>query len=78
MGGACGTSGEKIKAYGILVGKPGQRPLARFRRRSQDNIKRDFTKTGYNAVGLIHVTRKGISENGKKSSCSMKCGELPD
>lgn len=47
MGGACGTSGEKIKAYGILVGKPeGQRPLARFRRIRQDNIKRHLTKTG--------------------------------
>lgn len=47
MGGVCGASGEKIKPYGILVGKPEvQKPLARLRRRSQDNIKRDFTKTG--------------------------------
>jgi hypothetical protein len=38
--GACGTSEEKIKAYGNLVGKPGQRPLARLRRVSEDNIKR--------------------------------------
>jgi hypothetical protein len=29
------------------MGKPeGQRQLARVRSRSQDNIKRDFTKTG--------------------------------
>lgn len=47
MGGACGTSGENIKTYGILIGKPEvQRSLARLRRRSQDNIKKDFTKTG--------------------------------
>jgi hypothetical protein len=47
VGGACGTSGENIKAYGILVGKLDvQRPLAILRLRNHDNIKRDFTKTG--------------------------------
>jgi hypothetical protein len=40
MGRACNTNGEKMDAYGILVGKPeGKRRLERPRHRWVDNIK---------------------------------------
>jgi hypothetical protein len=43
MGGACSTNGEIRNAYRILVGKPeGKRPLGRYRRRWEDNIRMDL------------------------------------
>jgi hypothetical protein len=40
MGGACGSNGEGIGVYRVLVGKPeGKRPLESPRRRWEDNIK---------------------------------------
>jgi hypothetical protein len=40
MGNACSIHVEKRNAYGILRGKPERkRPLGRFRRRWEDNIK---------------------------------------
>ena len=43
MGGACGTMGDRIGAYRVLVGKSeGKRPLRRHRRRGKDNTKMDF------------------------------------
>jgi hypothetical protein len=43
MGRACSMYRERKGAYGILVGKrEGKRPLGRFRRRCEDNIKMDL------------------------------------
>jgi hypothetical protein len=43
VNGACGTCGERSDAYRVLVGKPeGERPLGRFRRRWEGNIKTDL------------------------------------
>jgi hypothetical protein len=40
MGRACSTHGEKRNAYMVLVGKlERKRPLGRYRRRCQDNIR---------------------------------------
>ena len=46
MGGICSLHGERRGVYRVLVGKPeGKRPLGRARRRWEDNIKTDLTKT---------------------------------
>jgi hypothetical protein len=43
IGGACSAHGERRGAYRVLVGKPeGNSPLARHRRRWEDNIKMDL------------------------------------
>ena len=43
MVGACSAYGERRGLYRIFVGKPeGKRPLGRFRRRWEDNIKMDL------------------------------------
>jgi hypothetical protein len=43
--------GEVRGAYNILVGKPeGRKPLGRFRRRWEDNIKMDLGETGFGDV----------------------------
>jgi hypothetical protein len=40
--------GKRRGAYRVLVGKPeGRRPLRRFRRRWEDNIKMDFREVGW-------------------------------
>jgi hypothetical protein len=40
--------GEKMNAYGLLVGKPyGKRPLGRPRRRWVDNIRLDLGEVGW-------------------------------
>jgi hypothetical protein len=40
--------GERRGAYRVLVGKPeGKRPLGRFRRRWEDNIKMDLQEVGW-------------------------------
>jgi hypothetical protein len=47
MGGVCSTSGEKMNAYRMLMGKPeGKRPLGIPRRRWVDNIKMDLGEIG--------------------------------
>jgi hypothetical protein len=47
MGGARRTSGEKIGAYRVLVGKPdGKRPLGRPKSKWEDNIKVDLQDMG--------------------------------
>jgi hypothetical protein len=38
--------GERIGAYGVLVGKQRKRPLGRPRRRWEDNIKMDVQEMG--------------------------------
>jgi hypothetical protein len=45
MGRECSTNGEKINAYGILVGKPeGKRPLGIPSHRLVDNFEIDLTE----------------------------------
>ena len=47
MGKACSTIGEERGAYRVLVGKrEGRRPLARLRRRWEDNIKMNLREVG--------------------------------
>jgi hypothetical protein len=54
VGRACGTHGEEIKLYKILVGKPeGKTPLGRPRRRWEDGIRMDLRETGWGNVDWI-------------------------
>ena len=47
MGGACGAYGQGRGVHRVLVGKPeGKRPLGRYRRRWEDNIKMDLQEVG--------------------------------
>jgi hypothetical protein len=47
MGGTSNTHGEKRKARRVLVGKPeGKRPLGIYRRKWEDNIKKDLREIG--------------------------------
>jgi hypothetical protein len=51
MARACSTSGEKTKAYRILVGKPERkRPLRRSRGGWVDNIKIDLPEIGWDGM----------------------------
>ena len=46
-GGACGSMGDRIGAYRILVGRPeGKRPLGRHWRRWKDNLKNGSSRSG--------------------------------
>jgi hypothetical protein len=48
--------GKKRNAYRILVGKhEGKRPLARSRRRWEDNIKMDLRETGWGGMDWIDL-----------------------
>ena len=48
MGGTCGTYGDRLGAYRVLVGKPKRkRPLGRPRRIWEDNIKMDLQRVGW-------------------------------
>jgi hypothetical protein len=49
MEGACRTHGREKIAYILVENAEGRRPLGRFRRRRQDNIKVDLI--GLEAVG---------------------------
>jgi hypothetical protein len=47
VGGTCGTHGDGRGVYRVLGGRPkGKRPLARPRRRWEDNIKMDLKGDG--------------------------------
>ena len=47
---ACSQNGGSRSAFKILTGKPtGKRPLARPRRRWEDNIRMDLEEIGINA-----------------------------
>jgi hypothetical protein len=49
--------GEISDAYRILVGKlEERRPLARLRRRWEDNIRMDLREIGWEVVDWIHLT----------------------
>jgi hypothetical protein len=50
--------GESRGVYNILVGKAeGKRPLARPRRRWENNIKTDFQEVGCGSVDWIDLAR---------------------
>jgi hypothetical protein len=58
MGRACGTHGEKRKAYRILMGNPGRkRPLGRPRPRREDNAKMDLREIGWGGKDLIDLAQ---------------------
>jgi hypothetical protein len=51
-------TGEVRGAYNILVGRPeGRRPLARPRRRWEDNIKMDLREIGFVDGDWIHLAQ---------------------
>ena len=44
--------------YRVLVGKPeGKRPLARLRRRWEDNIKMDLQEVGWGGINWIDLAQ---------------------
>ena len=50
--------GERRGVYRVLVGKPeGKRPLARTRRRWEDNIKMDLRDVGCGSLNWIYLTQ---------------------
>jgi hypothetical protein len=50
--------GEERGAYRILVGRPeGRRPLARPRRRWEDNIKMDIQEVGWGGMNWIELAQ---------------------
>jgi hypothetical protein len=50
--------GAKRNAYRLLLGKPeGKRPLGRFRRRCEDNIKSDHREIACGCMDWIHVAQ---------------------
>jgi hypothetical protein len=53
VGGTCGTHGEGRGVYRVLVGRTeAKRPLARSRRRWDDNIKIDLREMGLGRTGF--------------------------
>jgi hypothetical protein len=51
MGMACGTHGEKLNQYTVLVVKPkGKRPLGRPRHWPEDDIRMDFREIGWGGI----------------------------
>jgi hypothetical protein len=58
MGGACSAYGDKRGVYRVLVGTPeGKKPLARPRRRWEDNIKMDLQETGCRCMDWIDLAQ---------------------
>jgi hypothetical protein len=58
MGRACGTFGERRGVYRGLVRKPeGKRPLARLRRRWEENIKTDLQEVGCGGMDWIDLVQ---------------------
>jgi len=50
--------GERRGIYRVLMGKPeGKRPLARPRRRWEDNIKMDFQEVGCGSMDWIELVQ---------------------
>jgi hypothetical protein len=50
--------GERRGVYRVLVGKPeGKRPLARPRRRWEDNIKMDLQEVGCGGLDWIELAK---------------------
>jgi len=71
---------ERRCVYRVLLGKPERkRPLARPRRRWEDNIKMDYQEMkcgGMDWIELAQVT--GTCECGNEPSGLIKCGEFLD
>jgi hypothetical protein len=58
MGGACSTNGEKRNSCRIMVRKPERkRPLGRFRRRSEDNIKMNLREIEWAGMDWIDLAQ---------------------
>jgi hypothetical protein len=58
MGRACGTNGENMNAYSIMVGRPeGKRPLGRPKRRWLDNIEMDLREIEWGVMDWIDVAQ---------------------
>jgi hypothetical protein len=58
MGGVCSTYWERRGVYRVLMPKPhGKRPLGRFRRRWEGNIKKDRQKIGCGVMVWIDVAQ---------------------
>jgi hypothetical protein len=59
--GTCGTRGEGKGVYRVLVGRPeGKRPLARPRRRWEDNIKIDLMAIGIDGAKWIQLAQDRV------------------
>jgi hypothetical protein len=58
MGRVCTTHREKLNAWEILVGKPGEkRPLGKHRPRCEDNIQTDLRQIEWRDMGCIHLAQ---------------------
>jgi hypothetical protein len=62
VGGTCGTHVEGERSfYRVLVGRPeSKRPLARHRRRWEDNIKMDLREKGIDGANWIHLAQDKV------------------
>jgi len=49
--------GERRGVYGVLVGKPGKRPLGRPRRRWEDSIKMELHEMGCGSMDWIELAQ---------------------
>jgi hypothetical protein len=50
--------GKKTGAYRILVGRSeGRRPLGRYRRRWEDNVKMDLQEVGWGGMDWIELAQ---------------------
>jgi len=56
VGGTCGTNGEGIGVYRVLVGRhKRKRPLGRPKRRWEDNIEMELREVGVYGANLIRL-----------------------
>jgi hypothetical protein len=61
--------GERRGVYGVLVEKPeGKRPLGKFRRRLEDNIKMDLQEVGSRGTDWIELAQ----DRDRRRSCIGK------
>ena len=86
IGGACSTYGreEMRGVYRVLVGKPERkRPLARSRRRWEDNIKMDLQEVGCGGMDWIELAQdrdrwRALVNAVMNLRGSIKCGAFLD
>jgi hypothetical protein len=58
VGGICGTHGEEEKRLQVLIERPQwKRPLARTRRRWEDNIKMNLREIGIDGANWIRLAQ---------------------
>jgi hypothetical protein len=61
MGRTCSTHGEGRVVYRFLVGRPeGKRPVARSRRRWEDNINVDLRERGIDGTNWIQLAQDRV------------------